>query len=100
MNHPINCDYTDEQRLVFAEAILCAADFLAMKKAIDRWNCFVPFLPRPMLDAEDEVHYVEALHDQLRTYASEWATHCRITALEARIEELEQPNGGRMGDHR
>lgn len=96
----INRDFDDEQRLTFAQAIFSAQDFTTMNTCLQYWRVFIPWpLPR-ISEGQNEVEYVEGVYDRVRGAAMEWFLSYRILALETMVEELQNPNGGRLGDHR
>lgn len=93
----ITPSYTDKQKLEFARKVLTA--FPTDKRGwnyrahltdlLHYWGVFVPFEPRTMLADEGDIEYVESLCDQMRPYVFEWLVEYRFTAIEARIEALE-----------
>lgn len=83
-----------------AQAILAARTYEEQHKALDHWELLVPYGAPYMLASQGEVEYVEGLYLQLRQFAFEWQTNQRFLDLETRIEDLESPEGMRLGDHR
>lgn len=88
--------YSTKTRLRAARAVMEAKTHETQKKALDHWGVFNPAPQTAWLAHEGEPEYVERLFAALYMEVISWY----MTHLESRIEDLETPNGGRMGDHR
>lgn len=88
--------YSIKTQLEAAQAILAATIYGAQCEVLRHWSVFIPYDMPPLRMAESTVESVERTYEILRQAASEWYLNHRITALEARIEDLENPNGGRL----
>ena len=92
--------YSAKTKLAAARAVMSATTHEERKGVLDHWGVFRSYAPPIMLADQGEVEYVDGVYEILLLTASNWITNHRLKELEARVEELENPNGGRLGDHR
>ena len=88
--------YSLKTRLAAARAILDAKTYDAQKDALKHWTVFMEVSMPLIRGNEDILFHVEHLYEALRCEAITWY----LSYLEARIESLEAPNGGRLGHDR
>ncbi len=87
--------YSTKTRLAAAKAVLEAKTYDDQKKALDHWGVFLSGSLPPWSN-DIEIEYLEKAFEILRWEVTIWY----MSYLEERIETLENPNGGRPGDHR
>lgn len=88
--------YSTKTRLKAAREVMEAKDHETQKKVLNHWGVFKPAPLTDWLAHEGEVEYVERLFAALYMEVISWY----VSHLETRIEDLESPGGGPMGDHR
>ena len=88
---------TATTKLEAAKAILGATGYYDMRGALSLWDQFMRSPIPPVSAFEHEVAQVNECYTILRSHVFEWYAMHLITALEARIDALENPYTGRLG---
>lgn len=88
--------HSTQSRVPAARAILAAKTYEDQKLALTHWGLFMSAQIPSWKTIQDEASYVFEAFGVLREEVVVWY----LGHLESRIEELENPNGGRLGDHR